>query len=251
MAAQTARITWSVRIGPNALITLRPMTKSGFASGGSIIALALLALAMVMSGVALMHEIRVDRIGRAARSAILGLNPVGQTEARKTLDRCEKAGDERIVIACLAGISGLMRLATDPATRAADLHRGRRGAAKIGASIPASGETLTAVAVLESSADDSGSERRAIAALIGSYRAAPYLRQATLWRIWYAAHRWDALDLRTQQALLAEAVWFGSLGKPDREAVLSALRDTPALVRVVIRLPGEPGETLPLPSLPE
>ena len=251
MVAQSAWITRSGRIGWAAPIMLRSMTKTGLASGGNLIALALLALALVISVIALLHEIRVDRIGRAARSAMLGLNPVGQTEARKTLDRCEKAGDERIVIACLAGISGLVRFTADPATRAVDLHRGRRGAAKIGASIPASGEALTAVAVLESSANDLGSERRAIAALIESYRAAPYLRQATLWRIWYAAHRWDALDLRTQQALLAEAVWFGSLGKPDRDAVLSALRDTPALVRVVIRLPGEPGETLPLPSMSE
>jgi hypothetical protein len=213
--------------------------------------LALVVLGSVLSASVLAYEIEVDRVVSAARSALLGLQPARENAQSRALADCEDTRDERVLVACLSGIAGLARSSSEPAIKAREIARGRRGAARVGTQIPQSGETLTAIALLESSADDAGAQERAIAALTKSYRSAPYLRKSGLWRLWYAGHHWDALAPQTRRAVLAEAVWYGTLGKTDRDAVVSALFDTPAFVRMLIRLPGAPGENLPLPQMPE
>jgi len=183
----------------------------------------------------LMAELKLHRLSHAARVAMAGLPPADRVFAGEALTGCESARDERFLLVCVYGYAGLTRVEDDAMMQRRDLVNGRIAASALEALVPHSGETQVAIAFLESSV--SGSDTTPIAAIVKSYRLAAYLREAGLWRVWYASHHWSALDVRTQRAVLAEAVWYGSLGQNDRDAATAAVLGTPLFVPFALRLP--------------
>lgn len=183
----------------------------------------------------LMAELKLYRLSHATQVAMAGLPPAERTFVEEALTGCESARDERILLLCVYGYAGLARAEDDAMMQMSDLVRGRIAASALGALVPDSGEAQVAIAFLESSV--SGSDTVPNAAIMKSYRRVAYLREAGLWRVWYASHHWSALDVRTQRAVLAEAVWYGSLGKKDRDAATAAVLGTPVFVPFALRLP--------------
>ncbi|TCQ03035.1 hypothetical protein C8J40_11331 [Sphingomonas sp. PP-CC-3A-396] len=92
---------------------------------------------------------------------------------------------------------------------------------------PDSGEALVLSASI-ASLDDNG---RAVESYAASFRAAPYLRAESLWRMKFGTMHWHELDHATQTAMLREAAWVAEITPKDRMTVIAILGDTPAAVR--------------------
>jgi len=183
----------------------------------------------------LVAELKLHRLSHDARVAMAGLPPAERAFVGAALTGCESARDERLLLVCVYGYAGLARAEDDAAVQRSDLVNGRIAASALGEVVPDSGEAQVAIAFLESSV--SGSDTTPNVAIMKSYRHAAYLREAGLWRVWYASHNWPALDVRTQRAVLAEAVWYGSLGQNDRDAATAVVLGTPVFVPFALRLP--------------
>jgi hypothetical protein len=183
----------------------------------------------------LMAELKLYRLSHATQVAMAGPPPAERASVGEALAGCESARDDRILLVCVYGYAGLARAEDDAMMQMRDLAHGRIAASALGALVPDSGEAQVAIAFLESSVP--GSDTVPIEAIMKSYRRAAYLREEGLWRVWYASHHWSALDVRTQRAVLAEAVWYGTLGRNDRDAATAAVVGTPVFVPFALRLP--------------
>lgn len=208
----------------------------------NFVAFGVCVVGFCMALAVLKAELKLYRLSHAARVAIAGLPPAELALVGEALTGCESARDERILLACVYGYAGLARVEDDAMMQISDRVHGRIAASALGALVPGSGEAQVAIAFLESSV--SGSDKTPNAAIMKSYRRAPYLRDAGLWRLWYASHHWSGLDVQTQRAVLAEAVWYGSLGKNDRDAATAAVLGTPVFVPFALRLPRQGGHSL-------
>ncbi|WP_340318239.1 hypothetical protein [Rhizorhabdus argentea] len=195
-----------------------------------------LVLAACLAAFAVGHELKVRELARLARSSLIGLMPYEQASARHKLVGCDAARDERILMACVSALAGLIHSDT-ALTAAADAAKGERAVTALIRIVPRSGEARIAAALLASAGQRTEDRARALSAVGVSYRLLPYSHDAGLWRIWYASRNWHALAPDVRQSVGAEAVWLASIGKDGRDAVKSALKGTPPYSSVVSRLP--------------
>lgn len=76
----------------------------------------------------------------------------------------------------------------------------------------------------------------AIGHLRASYRYAPFLRNEGQWRVAVAVAYWPSLDEPLRAAAVDEAVWMGEIDGSLRRTVEAIVADSPAAVRVQLRL---------------
>ena len=207
----------------------------------NFVALFLLVAAAGGAALTVSHEAKIERISKAASAATIGQLGGGQSDVRTVLANCERASDNRILLSCTSAMAALARDETDRRARFDDLDNGRRALAKLDKQGSAPGETRVASALLASMGPAEGDTAHAIAAISQSYLLLPYSHDLGLWRIAYASRHWDALDATTRRAVMAEGIWYGSIGQTDRAAVIAALNGTPAFISVALRLPGAAG----------
>jgi hypothetical protein len=72
--------------------------------------------------------------------------------------------------------------------------------------------------------------------LRASYRYAPFLRGEGAWRVAVAVAYWPSLDESLRAAAVDEAVWMGEIDGNLRSTVKAIVADSPAAVRVQLRL---------------
>ena len=84
--------------------------------------------------------------------------------------------------------------------------------------------------------DATGASRAAgTRALAASYRAAPYLRSAAVWRVGYAARLWPVLPRETRAAAVEEASWYGGIDRASAAAMAGRVVGTPIEVALLLR----------------
>lgn len=211
------------------------MTPAGGDSPGAArrIALVLAGLSLTASGVAarvLWDEWRVRRLERDVEvqnaALVRGDAVVVAAIARNPVPR-DLADNPR---AALYGAVLLARaaLATeDPAVRQLRLAAATRSVAAAQARRPDWGEALMLDAYIHVLADDGRVGPRALAALEGSYRFAPYLRDAGAWRAPVGFAVWDRLSPASQTRVANEAVWLARLSASARAMLFAAARESP------------------------
>ena len=112
----------------------------------------------------------------------------------------------------------------DPAVRRILLDAAARLVATAHAGRPEWGEAEMLSAYIDTLAAGGRIGPSAVAALERSYRFAPYLREAGLWRAPAGFAAWGSLTAATRARVVNEAVWLGRISSPDRVALFSAAR---------------------------
>jgi hypothetical protein len=74
-----------------------------------------------------------------------------------------------------------------------------------------------------------------IAAIADSYRAAPFSRDAALWRVAQVAAGWRAAPPALRAQALAEVEWYQGIDGPSRAAMSDIIAGSPVEVALMIR----------------
>lgn len=196
----------------------------------------------------LLDEWSIFRFRQVATESRFPQSPATRTEMAQNIAQCDASANDRTLYSCITLALNLSLQETTIAARAPLIAAAQGSARALVARYPQSGKAQAALAVTAAAAREDAS---ALAALSQSYARAPYLRDAAAWRLWYGSHHWEALSYPTRRALLQEALWMGRLGRPDRQRVLEMLAGTRPYITVSLRLPGKPGQYLPVPERPE
>ncbi|MDO7844594.1 hypothetical protein [Sphingomonas immobilis] len=193
----------------------------------------LLSLAALGCGIVARNEIALAALMRASvpdKNGVPNPDALGATLAGA--DACSSPCSARYELAIARGYAALADGDTQMRMAKAGLIHARRAIA----ARPAWGEAEVLRAYLADTAGDAGEARRALA---DSY-VQPYLRRSALWRIGYAARDWAALDPAVREAVLREAVWYGTIEHADRRAVEKILGDSAAAARFQRLMPADP-----------
>ncbi|MBW4329914.1 hypothetical protein KY084_03370 [Stakelama sp. CBK3Z-3] len=209
----------------------------------------MLALGALASALVAVHEWRVA--GLADEVATATREPFG-SDTRDVLARdlavCEHSNDDRVLLNCVAGYSALALQAAGAPEGSRFVARTLDADSRLQRISPALGTAQIMHALALSTA---GRDRAAALALRKSYTLTPYSPQGGVWRLWWGGRHWQLLDMDTRRALEIEALWYGSQGQSQRQAVIDAIDDTPAYLPVALRLPGRVLEATPLPPAHE
>lgn len=206
-----------------------------------------LALGLMISAgiaaVALVHEFTVARLSNDAGKARFAIDANARNGLKAKLTDCPQQYDERALLACVIGITALAGRTPPGAERDALLSQASEVDRRLSIRVPQSGEARIAKAYFRATTGDNAAAARAISE---SYTLAPYSRASGLWRIWWGSRHWSLLEAPARLSLEREAIWYGSLGKTDRDALVGVIAETPPFVAIALRLPGRIYETRPL-----
>ncbi|GLI97812.1 hypothetical protein [Sphingobium sp. BS19] len=90
-------------------------------------------------------------------------------------------------------------------------------------------------AYIESLRPRSSHLQASLAALSRSYSDAPFLRDASGWRVTYGMAQWESLDGFVRNRVIEEAVWLSRVDPDVRRAIFGAARATRAYEPLVLR----------------
>lgn len=90
-------------------------------------------------------------------------------------------------------------------------------------------------AYIESLRPRSGHLQASLAALSRSYSDAPFLRDASGWRVTYGMAQWESLDSFVRNRVIEEAAWLSRVDPDVRRAIFGHARATRAYEPLVLR----------------
>jgi hypothetical protein len=186
----------------------------------------------------LASETRISLLDRAERRFLVDGD---KTSLRRALHEDEGCGETCPPRRLLLRAIGYGRLAAgenDPAARRADLDIALDLNGQALADRPEWGDALALRAQIDTL--DPARTGDAIGAFRASYRANPYIREASLWRLRFGTAHWAMLDPATRDAIVEEAAWLAGITTGDRQAAQQALGDSPAGLRLALRLSRPP-----------
>lgn len=184
----------------------------------------LLTVLLILCLIALNGALQLARMEHAVSAYALGDD--NAKGLKLALDR-SKYGDPDMMLMAARGYEELAVRARGASDRAQSVAAAQHYVTAALRVRPNWGEALVLSASI-ASLDDSG---RAVETYAASFRAAPYLRAESLWRMKFGTRHWHELDDATQTAMLREAAWVAQITPKDRMTVISVLGDTPAAVR--------------------
>ncbi|MGK2911655.1 MAG: hypothetical protein ACSLE1_17905 [Sphingobium sp.] len=100
---------------------------------------------------------------------------------------------------------------------------------------PRWGQAWVVKAYIESLTDGAEHRQASLVALSRSYADAPFLRDASTWRVLYGLAHWDELDAFVRQRVIEEATWLVRVDHGMQATIFSAARDTAAYQPLILR----------------
>lgn len=117
--------------------------------------------------------------------------------------------------------------------RTALLGQARKEIAAIAGTRPHWGEVDVVAAYIASLTPDRLADT--IGVYARSYRNAPYIREAAIWRVQFGIEHWGKLDEATRAHLTNEAVWLFRLQPDQRTRLVDMARGTDAYLPILMR----------------
>lgn len=97
------------------------------------------------------------------------------------------------------------------------------------------GQAWVVKAYIESLGNTPETRQSSLTALSRSYADAPFLRDASAWRVMYGLAHWDELDIFVRQRLIEEATWLVRVDHGVQAPVFAAARNTNAYQTLILR----------------
>jgi hypothetical protein len=199
---------------------------------GNAIAAVVLLATLPLCARALANEVHLSVLDRAEqRFAQTGDASTLEAALRRDAACKDNCPPRRLLLRAI-GYGRLAEAAPAGPEQQQDIAMARALAKQGTAERPGWGEAIAVQAQL-ASLDPAGNSD-AIAAFRASYRAAPYMREASLWRLRFGAAHWRQLDVSTQDAVLSEAIWLAAMSPKDQAEAQDAFGDSPAGLRFAL-----------------
>lgn len=100
---------------------------------------------------------------------------------------------------------------------------------------PRWGQAWVVKAYIESLMGGADHRQVSLVALSRSYADAPFLRDASAWRVLYGLAHWDELDMFVRQRVIEEATWLVRIDHGMQATIFSAARNTAAYQSLILR----------------